>query len=160
MMDSHSSRSWRRRLTRAGQIAAAGACIAAVPATAVAAPAATHASKPRVVLLKNGTVVQSTTKVKVKKGVLAKGNTVSAFITVLYMKPFKRKQINLSVAGHPQTVAAVVRKGVNGRFQKPYKINGFACVPLAVAGHGTVFNCQKGIGKLGAVTVDYTVDYR
>ena len=152
---------WRRRLrVHAGQLALAGACVAALPATAIAAPSTTHAKGPRVVERKNNLFVISTVTVKVKKGVLSTGNTVPALTTAAYVKPLTAKHVPVADAAEPKSVNTVVRKGVNARLKRNYSSNGFACTATVVTSKQVVFGCEKQFGKRGAVFIDFVADYR
>jgi hypothetical protein len=126
-----------------GALALMGACLAVVPAGALAAkPASTV--KP----------INKEYKVSVKPTALAKGNTVQVKATIT--APEAKVQSWWS----QKTVAAVVRKGVNGGYQSPYASEGYRCTPV-IRGEKTTFNCKlMGADVPTTIRLNFTVVYR
>jgi hypothetical protein len=124
-------------------IALMGACLAVVPAGALAAKP-TNTVKP----------INKEYKVTVKPMALAKGNTVQVKATVT--APEAKVQSWWS----QKTVAAVVRKGVNGGYQRPYSSEGYRCTP-SIRGEKTTFNCKLvGADVSTTIRLSFTVVYR
>jgi hypothetical protein len=126
-----------------GAIALMGACLAVVPAGALAA-------KP------NSTVkpINKEYQVKVNPMALAKGNTVQVKATIT--APEAKVQSWWS----QKAVAAVVRKGVNGGYQRPYMSEGYRCTPI-IRGEKTTFNCKlMGADVPTTIHLSFTVVYR
>lgn len=123
---------------RAGKVLlAALACLALIPAAALAAKAITV----------NYTVT-------VKAGALAHGKTVKAKAVVT------APEAKVKSWWSQKTVATVVRKGVNGGYQKPYKSEGYNCTPV-VRGEKTSFTCKlRGADVPTGITLTFTVVYR
>jgi len=118
-------------------IALMGACLAVVPAGAFAA-------KP----------IQKEYQVKVNPMALAKGNTVQVKATIT--APEAKVQSWWS----QKSVAAVVRKGVNGGYQRPYMSEGYRCTP-SIRGEKTTFSCKlMGADVSTTVRLSFTVVYR
>jgi hypothetical protein len=130
----------KRSLVRArliGAIALMGACLAMAPAGASAA-------KP----------IQKEYQVKVNQLALAKGDTVQVKATIT--APEAKVQSWWS----QKTVSAVVRKGVNGGYQRPYSSEGYRCTPT-VRGEKTSFNCKlMGADVPTTIRLSFTVVYR
>jgi hypothetical protein len=118
-------------------IALAGACLAVVPAGALAA-------KP----------INTEYKVKVQPMALAKGNTVQ--VKAVITAPEAKLQSWWS----QKSVAAVVRKGVNGGYQRPYTSEGYRCTAV-IRGEKTTFNCKlMGADVPTTIRLSFTVVYR
>jgi hypothetical protein len=100
--------------------ALAGTCAAVLPGAGLAA-----AAKPLTVSY----------NVTVKPLALAHGTTVRAKATVT------SPEATVKSWWSQKTVAAVVRKGVNGGRQTPYSSEGFRCTPV-VRGETTSFTCK------------------
>jgi hypothetical protein len=129
-----------RTVTRTAAVGLAIASIgsAVVPAAGVAA------SQPT---LKTGYTVT------VKQGALAHGNTVRAKVRVT--NPQKDVRDWWSRA----TVSKVVRKGVNGGYQMPYRAQGYSCNPI-VRGGTTSFFCRlQGADVPTKVLVRFKANY-
>jgi hypothetical protein len=120
-----------------GAIALMGACLAVVPAGALAA-------KP----------IQKEYQVKVNPMALAKGNTVQVKATIT------APEAKVQSWWNQKTVAAVVRKGVNGGYQRPYMSEGYRCTPI-IRGEKTTFNCKlMGADVPTTINLNFTVVYR
>jgi hypothetical protein len=115
------------RITAAACPAVASALVLAAfgPGIAAAAPAAGAASSANIV---------RHYAVRVKPGVLAGGRTVRAKAVV------KNPVADVRAWWSRRTIARVVRKGVNGRYEMPYASQGFQCTP-SVAGQTAKFTC-------------------
>jgi hypothetical protein len=123
-------------------IALMGACLAVVPAGALATP--TNTVKP----------INKEYKVTVKPMALAKGNTVQVKATVT--APEAKVQSWWS----QKTIATVVRKGVNGGYQRPYSSEGYRCTP-SIRGEKTTVNCKLvGADVPTTIRLSFTVVYR
>ncbi len=130
-------RTARRRRTGA-VLGAAGLSLALLPAAAMAST----------------TTTRETYRVNVKPMALAHGSTVKTNVSVT--NPEKR----VSDWWSQKTVSNVVRKGVNGGFQRPYQSQGFACTPM-IKGETTSFTCKlKGADVPTIVTLKFNVVYR
>jgi|HubBroStandDraft_6_1064221.scaffolds.fasta_scaffold17256_4 hypothetical protein len=120
-----------------------GACLAVVPAGALAAKPS-NTVKP----------INKEYKVTVKPMALAKGNTVQVKATIT--APEAKVQSWWS----QKSVAAVVRKGVNGGYQSPYTSEGYRCTPV-IRGEKTTFNCKlMGADVPTTIHLSFTVVYR
>jgi hypothetical protein len=144
-MDHHDSRDSHRRPTTRQVCRRVGAGALALAAGAlVALPGVASAAKPLTV----------TYNVTVKPLALAKGNTVKAKAVVTAPEAkvkswWSRKSIN-----------AVVRKGVNGGYQRPYSSEGFRCTPV-VRGETTSFSCKlRGADVPTTIKLTFAVVYR
>ena len=85
---------------------------------------------------------------------LAKGRTVQAEVAVT------SPQSDVSFWWSRQAVAKVVRKGINGGYQNPYKSQGYACTP-AIRGEHTNFSCVlRGADVPTTVHLRFSVIYR
>lgn len=127
--------SWRR----AGAIglALAGVCLAALPGAAFAA-------KPLTVSY----------KVTVKPLALARGNTVKVKATVT------SPEAKVKSWWSQKTVAAVVRKGVNGGYQRPYSSEGYRC-KVVVRGELTSYTCTlTGADVPTVIRLNFAVTFR
>ena len=92
--------------------------------------------------------------VTVKPMALAQGRTVDAKVAVT------SPQSNVKSWWSRPTVSKVVRKGVNGGFQRPYKSQGFRCTPT-VRGQKTSFSCVlRGADVPTIVHLKFAVVYR
>jgi hypothetical protein len=109
---------------------------AASPAVASAAPAASQSKLVR------------SYDVGVQSGVLAKGNTIHAKAVV------RNPESSVSDWWSQATIAKVVRKGVNGRYEMPYTSQGFRCTPT-VTGQMANFTCKLRGGDV-ATTIKLT----
>jgi hypothetical protein len=119
--------------------AALAALAAALPAAGVAATA-----KP----------VTYNYNVSVNKLALARGTNVKAKAVVTF--PEAKVKSWWSQA----TVAKVVRKGVNGGFQRPYKTQGYNC-GVVVKGATTRFTCNlHGADVATSIRLTFAVVYR
>jgi hypothetical protein len=126
-----------------GAIALMGACLAVVPAGALAAKP-TNTVKP----------INKEYSVTVKPIALARGNTVKVKATIT--APEAKVQSWWS----QKTVAAVVRRGVNGGYQSPYASEGYRCTPV-IRGEKTTFNCKLvGADVSTTIRLSFTVVYR
>ena len=93
-------------------------------------------------------------KVTVNKGVLAQGNTVPASATVTDPEQKVKDWWSNS------TVATVVRKGVNGGYQRPYASEGYRCTPV-VRSATTSFTCRlQGADVATSIKLTFAVQYR
>jgi hypothetical protein len=120
-------------------LALAGVCAAALPGSGLAAQA-----KP----------VTVSYNVTVKPLVLARGTTVKAKATVA------SPEASVKSWWSQKTVAAVVRKGVNGGRQTPYSSEGFRCTPI-VRGETTSFTCKlTGADVPTTVRLTFAVIFR
>jgi hypothetical protein len=129
---------YRNAKRHAGRIALGIlACLVFVPAAALAA--------------KTTTVNYTVT---VKPLALAKGKTVKAKAVVT------APESKVKDWWSQKTVAAVVRKGVNGGYQSPYKSEGYSCTPV-VRGEKTSFTCKlRGADVPTTIKLTFTVVYR
>jgi hypothetical protein len=85
---------------------------------------------------------------------LASGKTVKAKLTVT------SPEASVKSWWAPKTVAAVVRKGVNGGRQTPYSSEGYRCTPV-VRGETTSFTCKlRGADVPTVVRLTFAVVYR
>jgi hypothetical protein len=120
-----------------GAIALMGACLAVVPAGALAA-------KP----------IEKEYQVKVNPMALAKGNTVQVKATIT------APEAKVQSWWNQKTVSAVVRKGVNGGYQSSYMSEGYRCTPI-IRGEKTTFNCKlMGADVPTTIHLSFTVVYR
>jgi hypothetical protein len=127
-----------RRLARRLALMTAGAALLA------SMPAAALAAKP----------IQKSYAVQVKPIALAKGRTVNTNVLVTAPEAKVRSWWT------ENTVAAVVRKGVNGGYQRPYLAEGYRCTPV-VRGEKTSFTCKMmGADVPTTVRLTFTVVYR
>jgi hypothetical protein len=113
---------------------------AAAPAVATAAPAAAQTK-----LVRNYDV-------SVQPGVLAKGNTIQAKAVV------RNPESSVSDWWSKGTIAKVVRKGVNGKYEMPYTSQGYRCTP-SVNGQTADFTCKLRGGDV-ATTIKLTFSAR
>jgi hypothetical protein len=128
-------RSWWR--SGAIMLALVGACVAWLPATALAA-------KP----------LALTYTVTVKTLALARGNTVKVKGTVT------SPEAKVKGWWSQKTVAAVVRKGVNGGRQTPYTSEGFRC-KVVVRGELTSYSCTLiGADVPTIVRLNFAITFR
>jgi hypothetical protein len=92
--------------------------------------------------------------VTVKPLALARGNTVKVKATVT------SPEAKVKSWWSQKSVAAVVRKGVNGGYQRPYTSEGYRCTP-AVRGENTSFTCKlKGADVPTTVRLSFAVTFR
>jgi hypothetical protein len=127
----------RRRARCLGLFTLGAALLASMPAAALAA-------KP----------IQKSYAVQVKPIALANGHTVK--VNVLVTAPEAKVRSWWSAS----TVSAVVRKGVNGGYQRPYRAEGYRCTPV-VRGEKTSFTCKLvGADVPTTVRLSFTVVYR
>jgi hypothetical protein len=92
--------------------------------------------------------------VTVNPKALAKGNTVKVKVTVT------TPEAKVKSWWSQKTVATVVRKGVNGGRQSPYKSEGYNCTPV-VHGETTSFTCKLiGADVPTMVRLTFAVVYR
>jgi len=131
-------RSQRRARCIGATVAMIGACLTLV------VPAGALAAKP----------IRKEYKVKVNPMALANGNTVQVKATIT--APEAKVQSWWS----QKTVATVVRKGVNGGYQSPYRSEGYRCTPT-IRGEKTTFNCKlMGADVPTTARLSFTVVYR
>jgi hypothetical protein len=127
----------RRRARCLGLLILSAALLASMAAAALAA-------KP----------IQKSYAVQVKPLALASGNTVKANVIVTAPEAKVRSWWSA------KTVSAVVRKGVNGGYQSPYRAEGYRCTPV-VRGEKTSFTCKlMGADVPTTVRLTFTVVYR
>ena len=127
-----------RRRVAASTLILAGACAAALPAGGLAASSTARYSY----------------KVTVNKGVLTRGNTVQASATVTDPEQKVKDWWSKS------TVSSVVRKGVNGGYQRPYASQGYRCTPV-VRSATTSFTCKlQGADVATSIKLTFAVKYR
>jgi hypothetical protein len=144
-MDHHDSRDRRRRPTtrQLGRRVGAGT-LALAAAALVALPGVASAAKPL-------TVNYSVT---VKPLALAKGDTVKAKAVVT------APESKVKSWWSRKSITAVVRKGVNGGYQRPYASEGFRCTPV-VRGETTSFTCKlRGADVPTTIKLTFAVVYR
>ncbi len=126
----------RTFLATAAAVTALGA-VAAPGASAATAPTQTHAYS-----------------IWVNQGALADGQrTVKANVKVTNPESSVRRFWSRS------TVQQVVRKGVNGGYERPYQSQGFSCVPR-VKGDTAAFTCRLRGGDVATtVRLTFTAAY-
>jgi hypothetical protein len=125
-----------RRCAGAALAAGAGAAVLVAPAQAAAKP----------IIFKR--------QVTVNKGVLARGSTVKVMGTV------RHPAGKVSAWWSAETIAKVVRVGVNGRSERPYRSRGYACAPTAT-GRTARFRCTlRGADVATTVRLTFSVTYR
>jgi hypothetical protein len=83
----------------------------------------------------SGQSTQFSVNTKVNAGVLARGRTVNAHVKVTNPEPVVKSWWSQS------SISKVVRYGVNGKYQMPYRSNGFSCTPVVRAAT-TSFTCK------------------
>ncbi len=128
---------------RRRQIGAA-TLVALVAIVAMIVPAAALASAPQTFEY----------PVTVKPLALAQGKTVQAKVVVTAPEPTVKNWWNQT------TVSKVVRKGVNGGYQRPYQAEGYRCT-ATVKGEKTSFACTlKGADVPTKVRLTFSVIYR
>lgn len=129
----------RGRVSGAILAAAFAALAAALPAAGLAATA-----KP----------VTYNYNVSVKKLALASGTNVKAKVVV------SAPEAKVKGWWSQATVAKVVRKGVNGGYQRPYKAEGYNC-GVVVRGEKTNFTCNlHGADVPTSIRLTFSVVYR
>jgi hypothetical protein len=137
---SSASRPTSRRLrSKAAALGLVGASVALMPAAAMASsPSSLH----------------RTQNVNVRAMALAKGHTVTTQVDV------QSPESRVSEWWSRPSVAEVVRKGVDGGYQRPYRSQGFSCTPV-VKGQTTSFTCKlRGADVPTIVTLRFNVVYR
>lgn len=138
--DSRRRPTTRRLLFRRIGAAALGLAAAGL----IALPGVASAAKP----------LTLTYSVTVKPLALAKGNTVKARAVVT------APEAKVKSWWSRKSIAAIVRKGVNGGYQRPYSSEGFRCTP-AVRGETTSFTCKlRGADVPTTVKLTFAVVYR
>lgn len=136
--DSSPLRRWTSR-PRVGAVALGlvTACLAVLPGGALAAKPLTKSYS-----------------VTVKPIALAHGKTVKAKATIT------SPEAKVKSWWSQKTVAAVVRKGVNGGYQRPYSSEGYSCKPV-VKGETTSFTCTlRGADVPTTIRLTFAVVYR
>jgi hypothetical protein len=92
--------------------------------------------------------------VTVKPLALANGNTVKAKAVVT------SPEAKVKGWWSRKSVTAVVRKGVNGGYQRPYSSEGFRCTPV-IRGETTSFTCKlRGADVPTTIKLTFAVVYR
>jgi hypothetical protein len=132
---SRMSRSSARAAVASGLVLAVAAPVV-VPAVASAAPAGASSTSTKIV---------RSYSIPVDAGVLAQGNTVKARVVI------SNPQSSVKRFYSRATIAKVVRKGINGKYEMPYRSQGFRVTPT-VNGQTVTF-----IGKLRGADVPTTV---
>ena len=137
------SRPSARAALASGLVLAVAAPVVA-PAVASAAPAGPSATTTR--------IVRSYT-IPVNAGVLAKGDTVKAQAVI------SNPQSSVKNWYSTAAIAKVVRKGINGKFEMPYRSQGFRVTP-AVNGNTVTFTGKLRGGDVPtAVTLTFRARY-
>ena len=91
---------------------------------------------------------------KVNPGVLAQGRMVTSHVKVT--NPEQKVKSWWSASA----ISTVVRHGVNGKYQMPYRSNGFRCTPV-VQGKTTRFTCiLVGADVPTTVKLTFTINYK
>jgi hypothetical protein len=97
---------------------------------------------------------QFSVNTKVNAGVLVQGRIVNAHVKVTNPEPQVKSWWSQS------SISSVVRYGVNGKYQMPYRSNGFSCSPV-VRDAATSFTCTLiGADVPTIVKVTFAAPYR